>query len=345
MIRAATPDDPLRILALGAGVQSSYLYLASCIGELPRLDAAIFADTRYEPKGVYDHLAWLETMGEQHGIPIIWAGVGDLRQDALDFRQDRVSRDGKRWASVPFYVKNKNGKRGQIRRQCTATYKIEPMERVIREQLLGLRRGQRAPRVAVVEQWIGISFDENQRCSHPGVFRTKKVVVGNDMFGYPIEDVEKTWHPLRWKTHTYPLCCRRFKADRTTEDVDYLRYPMNRMGCEIWLKRFFPDRKIPRSACIGCPYRSNAEWRKMRDEDPASWADAVQFDRDIRRRDLAGQQKRQLSVGVPYIHDTLIPLDMVNLDEDDGKTGAGCGIVYDKGGMQEGGLFSGLCGR
>lgn len=34
----------LRVLSLGAGVQSSVLLLMSCRGELPKLDAAVFAD-------------------------------------------------------------------------------------------------------------------------------------------------------------------------------------------------------------------------------------------------------------------------------------------------------------
>ena len=35
----------LNVLSLGAGVQSSTLLLMSCRGVLPKLDAAIFADT------------------------------------------------------------------------------------------------------------------------------------------------------------------------------------------------------------------------------------------------------------------------------------------------------------
>ena len=62
--RIPTIDDPLRVLALGAGVQSSYLLLASCAGELPRLDCAIFADTMNEPDAVYTHLDWLTKIGE-----------------------------------------------------------------------------------------------------------------------------------------------------------------------------------------------------------------------------------------------------------------------------------------
>ena len=42
-------NPTLRILSLGAGVQSSVVLLMSIKGILPRLDAAIFADTQWEP--------------------------------------------------------------------------------------------------------------------------------------------------------------------------------------------------------------------------------------------------------------------------------------------------------
>ena len=41
----------MRVLSLGAGVQSSTLLLMACHGEL-ELDAAIFADTQWEPQWV-----------------------------------------------------------------------------------------------------------------------------------------------------------------------------------------------------------------------------------------------------------------------------------------------------
>ena len=43
----------IRILSLGAGVQSSTLALMIAHGELPMVDHAIFADTGAEPAGVY----------------------------------------------------------------------------------------------------------------------------------------------------------------------------------------------------------------------------------------------------------------------------------------------------
>ena len=50
----------IKVLSLGAGVRSSTVLLMSYHGELPLLDAAIFADTQWEPKAVYEHLEWLK---------------------------------------------------------------------------------------------------------------------------------------------------------------------------------------------------------------------------------------------------------------------------------------------
>lgn len=56
-----TTSPRLRVLSLGAGVQSSTLALMSARGDLPRLDYAVFADTGWEPARVYAWLDWLET--------------------------------------------------------------------------------------------------------------------------------------------------------------------------------------------------------------------------------------------------------------------------------------------
>ena len=51
----------LEIISLGAGVQSSVMALMAARGELtPMPSAAVFADTQWEPAGVYAHLDWLE---------------------------------------------------------------------------------------------------------------------------------------------------------------------------------------------------------------------------------------------------------------------------------------------
>ncbi len=61
----------------------------------------------------------------------------------------------------------------------------------------------------------------------------------------------------------------------------------------------------PKSACIGCPYRSDESWIQMRDERPEEFADAVEFERAI----LGGISGTNKS-GV-YLHRSLAPLDRV----------------------------------
>ena len=57
-----TLKQPLRVLSLGAGVQSTAVLLMMIEGQLPKADAVIFADTGWEPIAVYDHLKKLELL-------------------------------------------------------------------------------------------------------------------------------------------------------------------------------------------------------------------------------------------------------------------------------------------
>jgi hypothetical protein len=147
------------ILSLGAGVQSSTLALMAAKGEIaPMPDAAIFADTGAEPRGVYEWLNWLE---KQLPFPVyrVMHGQG-LLHDIL--KQAVVSQRTKdRFVSVPFFTDSHNG--GMTRRQCTREFKIQPIIKQCRE-LVGLAKGQRAKKGEIlVTQWIGISLDEASR--------------------------------------------------------------------------------------------------------------------------------------------------------------------------------------
>lgn len=215
----------LRIISLGAGVQSSTMFLMACKGILtPKPDAAIFADTQWEPKEVYQWLGRLASIGTSAGIPVIQATKGNLRTDAL-ISQTKGGKEagGKgRFASMPLFTRNPDGSVGMIRRQCTREYKIEVIEHEAR-RLLGLKPRQRAPENAA-EMWIGISADEAAR----------------------MRDSRARWHSLR-----YPLIY----------DFDP---PMNRRDCMSWLESHgFPIPR--KSACLGCPFSSDTTWRKIKD--------------------------------------------------------------------------------
>src|SRR6185437_2905629 len=111
----------LTMISLGAGVQSTTLALMACSGELPKPDAAIFADTGWEPRRVYDHLERLTVELGRAGIPLYRVSKGDLRNDAINPEH--------RYASIPYFVRNPDGSDGMGRRQCTAEYKLAPITR------------------------------------------------------------------------------------------------------------------------------------------------------------------------------------------------------------------------
>jgi len=251
------------VLNLGAGVQSTAVLLMSERGELPPLDYAIFADTGWEPRAVYEHLAWLK--GEVRKTPIVHLNGKNIRQDSSVAMVIAKKENGTRWSTLPFFVKTDSDTgKGKMKRQCTSEYKIVPIETWIRRNVLNLKKGQHAPKDVRIRQWFGISVDEWQRMRPSAA---------------------------KWKTHWYPLVDKR----------------ISRHECLAWLHRNgYPG--PPRSACIGCPYHSDAEWRGLRDDSPDEFADAVDLDHTIRK--TGGKR------GDVYLHQSLMPLDVVDLDSD-----------------------------
>lgn len=148
----------LTVLSLGGGVQSSALLLMSELGELPTLDAAVFADTGWEPAAVYQNLAWLKTYCK---IPIYVVQHRNLRDDVLSFASgDRTKVSG---YCIPLWTKRvHDGSKGMLNRQCTRDYKIRPINYFIKRELLGFKKYQRVP-IGSVNQWLGISADEVRR--------------------------------------------------------------------------------------------------------------------------------------------------------------------------------------
>lgn len=133
MPESAQNADSVRVLALGAGVQSTTVAL------MERFDFALFADTGWEPAEVYRHLEWLEATLP---YPIVRVSAGNLRARALEG-----------FAALPLFTAS--GGMGQ--RQCTNQYKIRPMRRHLRQL------GQH------VTLSFGISLDEVGRMRDSGV--------------------------------------------------------------------------------------------------------------------------------------------------------------------------------
>lgn len=247
-------EATIRVISLGAGVQSSVMALLAARGEIgPMPDAAIFADTQWEPAAVYEHLDWLES---QLPFPVHRVTAGNIRDGIIT----ATNSTGQRFAAVPWYVPGGIG-----RRQCTREYKIEPIQKEVR-RLLGFQKRQRITGV-IAEQWIGISTDEIQRMKDSYV---------------------------KWIQHRWPLIELRW----------------NRAQCYAWFQANYPGRKLPKSACLGCPFHNDRYWLDLKSESPNEWADAVEVDRALRANGpLRGMKQEQ------YMHRSCIPLEDVNFSE------------------------------
>jgi hypothetical protein len=259
-----TDHAALRILSLGAGVQSTTVLLLACEKTIPPFDAAIFADTGWEPKAVYDHLNLLSAHAERHGIPVHRVGSRNIRDDAFDPQHS--------FWSMPLFVRNPDGSEGMARRQCTNFYKLREIK-VKTRALLGYPHPRAVPSGVYAEIAIGISLDEIGRAKDSDVRYMRNV--------FPLLD-------LKW----------------------------TRKDCERYLKT--RGWSAEKSACIGCPYHGNRQWRKLRDESPQEWADAVAFDRAIRdgsARAQANAAKSGVTGGSLYLHRSRVPLDEAPIDQ------------------------------
>lgn len=143
--------EPIHIISLGAGVQSSTMALMAAAGEItPMPVAAIFADTQAEPKSVYTWLDWLE---KQLPFKVIRVTAGNLTSDTLRIRKSRKTGKTYQKPSIPLFQTNSKNGIEMMGRQCTYSYKVEPLQREV---------ARISNKNATV--WIGISTDEISRC-------------------------------------------------------------------------------------------------------------------------------------------------------------------------------------
>ncbi|WP_231390458.1 hypothetical protein [Nocardia sp. CNY236] len=267
------PGPALRLISLGAGIQSSALLLLAAEGILPKPDAAIFADTGWEPTAVYSHLARLEVeVAEPTGIPIYRVRRGHIRNDALN--------PYARFAQMPLYILLPDGSRGMLRRACTAEYKVAAIKPCVR-RLLGFEHPTPVPRGVFAEQWVGYSIEESSRASRA------------------TDDVAYT-------RSAFPLM---FLPGGTGRSA----YGWTRHDCERYL-RAHGFENTPKSACIGCPYHTNAYWRDLRDNRPDEWADAVAFDDAIRHGAARAIANGHPLRGQAFLHRSCVPLDRAPID-------------------------------
>ena len=136
-----------------------------------------------------------------------------------------------------------------------------------------------------------------RRC---GVKRGSKDLTVTQMIGISYDEMQRMKDSNQaWTQHRWPLIEQRIR----------------RHDCIAWMRNHgYPE--PPRSACFFCPFHSDEEWRRLRDDEPHEFERAIKFDHEIREgfRRHPGQMRMEV-----YLHKSCKPLSEIDFDNDEDK--------------------------
>jgi hypothetical protein len=127
---------------------------------------------------------------------------------------------------------------------------------------------------------------------------------------------EKETKVIQWVGISYDEIQRMKESQKPWTE---LRYPlvdleMHRHHCKQWMKKNgYPE--PPRSACYYCPFHSNDEWRRLRNDEPKYFQKAIEFDSQV--RELSKQDKGMKMTA--FLHRSCKPLGEIDFDNDEDK--------------------------
>lgn len=133
-----------------------------------------------------------------------------------------------------------------------------------------------------------------------GVKRGQKDVTVTQWIGISLDEMQRMKESRqKWSQNRWPLIEGR----------------ITRAECIAWMRdNGYPE--PPRSACYYCPFHSDAEWRRLRDEDPHFFTKAVLFDTALRGKFRDYDKYTQMDV---FLHRSCKPLGEVDFDNDEDK--------------------------
>jgi hypothetical protein len=128
----------------------------------------------------------------------------------------------------------------------------------------------------------------------------QKDITVTQWIGISWDEIQRMKNPSHtWTQHRWPLIEKR----------------MQRHQCLQWMKDNGYS-EPPRSACVYCPFHSDTEWKRLRDNEPDEFLKAVEFDKKIRQTYKRHDPTMLMEV---YLHKTCKPLDEIDFDSDEDK--------------------------
>lgn len=274
------PRKIQHVLSLGAGVQSSTLALMLDRRELPgypRPNYAVFADTQAEPADVYKWLAWLKT---KVSYPILTVTAGNLEKDSLRIKRSKRSGLFYLRTYIPFFTRP---------RQDGESEDVDKGEKIKNGILF--RKCTAEYKVRLILRTIRNESKIPRGC---------KDIMVHSYMGISVDEAHRMKANAEpWAKSVYPLV-----------DAN-----ISRQDCIDWMQKHYGVRP-PRSACVFCPYHSDAEWVRLRDTDPSGFKRAVEFERRV--QGAAAKTPESIRSDL-FLHSSRIPLDKVTFKAENPK--------------------------
>lgn len=266
--------DHVQLISLGAGVQSSTMALMAAHGEIgPMPTAAIFADTGDEPQSVYD---WLDKLIGWLPYP-----VEIVKAERRDGTTKRLSDEALRLRRT-----KQDSDAGPAGRLYSRTMIPTHMRHA------DGKMGRITSRICTVDHKIRPLTKAQRRIAE--VKRGQQHVSVQVWIGISTDEADRMkpiaepWAEARW-----PL----------------IDLGMSRQDCIDWMKaKGYPE--PPRSACVFCPFHSDAEWHRLKTQEPHEFERAVEFERQLQLAKAVSENMTAL----PHLHSSGIPLHRVDFD-------------------------------
>ncbi len=259
----------IRVLSFGgAGTQSTHLLEQHIQGKI-HYDYIIMSDTGAEPDFIMQQVKWWQHRLAEHNIntPFIITHHGKM-PGGIEEMLFRWLKTDYRSLQLPVYTSklDDDGNEipaGLLPRQCTVDFKIMPVQRWIRYQILenhGLNIRQAFPKDVGIVIDLGFSFDEIRR-----VNKYKSLDYKYVYFSYPLIE----------------------QGLSTYDSINHLREH---------------NMPLKRSRCYCCPFncdKKGIEWREIIEEEYLSFLKACYIDEQLRVVQLDSRKNLRT---IPYLH-------------------------------------------
>lgn len=299
--------------SIGLGIQSTAMALMAIHDILPRPDAFIFADTKWERQGTYENLHKLKPLAEKAGIPFYVVNNGNIRADALDPTRSSPS--------LPYYIKG--GRIITVREQYENL--IKSFEKKAKNPDLFHTLDFDAKKAEIKTFMKGVRDGHITDYFHKG---KEGMMMRQCTYDYKIVPsvklIRKLCNPTSKNPATFWIGFSIDEIQRMSpskiKSIKY-QYPLiehriSRQGCVNFLEKIgYP---IPcRSSCIGCPFHDDHEWRNLNLFERLEVED---FESRVNKIGLKRKNKENLAVGRIRLHRSTKTIDTQPYLKDDAQS-------------------------